>query len=57
MGEFEMTPKTILAALVLSLAPMAAYAECSYGKHAQTTSCQDGTVWDAASGACVATTG
>ena len=45
--------KTILAALVLTVAPAIAMAECSYGKQAQTATCADGSKWDASAGKCV----
>ena len=49
-----MTKKTLLTAIVLTLAPAMAYASCNYGEHsAQTTSCKAGTSWDAASNSCV----
>lgn len=48
-----MKTKMILAALALAFTPAVAMAECSYGKHAQTASCQAGTTWDAATSSCV----
>jgi hypothetical protein len=48
-----MKTKTILAAVVLALTPAIAFAECNYGKTAQTASCQAGTTWDAATSTCV----
>ncbi|WP_298836476.1 adenylosuccinate lyase [uncultured Roseobacter sp.] len=49
-----MTIRTLAAAVALVLAPAVAFAAgCSYGK--QAVSCAEGTVYDAASGTCVAT--
>ena len=52
-----MTIKALAAAVALTVVPAFAYAECSFGKHQAAMSCADGTVYDAQSGACVATTG
>lgn len=51
--------KTVLAALALTLAPTLSLAMgCSYGKHdQQVMSCAAGTVYDANTNSCVATTG
>ncbi|MEP3345457.1 MAG: hypothetical protein ABJN34_11455 [Litoreibacter sp.] len=48
-----MKTKTFLAALALTLTPALAAAECSYGQHKQAASCQAGSTWDTATGACV----
>ncbi|WP_300029184.1 hypothetical protein [uncultured Roseobacter sp.] len=49
-----MTIRTLAAALALALTPALAFAEgCNYDTQAM--SCADGTVYDAASGTCVAT--
>lgn len=48
--------KTILTAVVLTAAPLAAVAECS-SKHQQAMSCADGTVWDAETKSCTKVTG
>lgn len=48
--------KTLATALVLSLAPAAAFAACDWQKNAA-MSCADGTVYDAERQACVPTTG
>lgn len=51
-----MTIKTLAAAVALTLTPVLAIAEgCSFGKKEEITmSCAAGTVYDAASGACIA---
>ncbi len=48
-----MKTKTLLAALALALMPALASAQCIKGQHKQAASCQAGTSWDAATGACV----
>ena len=45
--------KTLIVALVLGIAPAAAFAQCS---GSTTMSCAPGTTYDAATGTCVATT-
>lgn len=54
-----MKTKTLAVALALTLAPTLGFAMgCNYGKHEQQAmSCAAGTVYDAASNSCVATTG
>lgn len=51
------TMKTTIAALVLTVAPMSAFAMgCNYGNHTPTTaqiSCAEGLTLDAATGTCV----
>ena len=50
-----MTFRTLVAAAALVLTPAVVFAAgCSYGK--QAVSCAEGTVYDHASGTCVATT-
>jgi hypothetical protein len=50
----DMSIKTLLAALVLTVAPGLAIAECSFGRgHEVTMSCADGMTWDADAQACV----
>ena len=52
-----MKTKTVLAALALTLAPTLGLAQgCNYGKHQQAMSCAPGTVYDAGTQSCVATT-
>ncbi len=48
--------RTVLTALLLSAAPMAAFAECAFD-HQQAMSCANGLVWDKESKSCIATTG
>ena len=49
-----MSIKSLLAALVLTVAPGLAIAECSFGRgHEVTMSCADGMTWDADAQACV----
>ncbi|WP_319823854.1 hypothetical protein [Thalassovita sp.] len=48
--------RTVLTALILSAAPVAALAEC-FSDHQQAMSCADGKVWDQDSKSCIATTG
>jgi len=49
----------LAAALIVSLAPGLALAECSWGnmKDHAAVSCADGTTWDATAQACVETVG
>ena len=50
-----MKTKTVLVALALTLAPALAFAQgCNYGKSQQAMSCAEGTVYDTATGTCVA---
>ena len=50
--------KTCLVALVLGTMPVAAFAACFGAGHEKTAmSCAEGTVYDAETGNCVATTG
>ncbi|WP_308914786.1 hypothetical protein [Jannaschia sp. LMIT008] len=47
--------KTILAALVLTAAPLAAAAQgCNYDKYQQAQSCAPGSSWNADEGKCLA---
>lgn len=48
--------RTILIALCLITAPLAALANCPYD-HQQAMSCADGTVWDKDSKSCTSATG
>ncbi|MBR9651754.1 carbohydrate-binding module family 14 protein [Thalassovita aquimarina] len=48
--------KIVLTAVVLTAAPLAAFAQCSRD-HQQVMSCADGTVWDAESKSCTKVTG
>ena len=49
-----MKTKMLLAALVVVAAPTLAAAECSWGKHQQTTmSCAEGSTWDPNAQTCV----
>lgn len=50
--ETQMTIKTILTALALTVLPAASFAMCS-GKSHQAMSCAEGTVWDVESESCV----
>ncbi|WP_227267806.1 adenylosuccinate lyase [Roseobacter weihaiensis] len=54
-----MTIKTLAAAVALTLLPAVAFAAgCNYGKQQEASmSCAEGSVYDAQSGICVATTG
>jgi hypothetical protein len=54
-----MTLKTMIAAAVLALSPMAALASgCGWGKSEQASmTCADGTVYDAATASCVVVSG
>ncbi|MEL6463334.1 MAG: carbohydrate-binding module family 14 protein [Pseudomonadota bacterium] len=53
-----MKTKTVLVALALTLAPTLSLAMgCNYGKEQQAMSCAEGTVFDADTNTCVATTG
>jgi len=51
-----MKTKTVLAALALALAPIAAQAECSWHQEVKMT-CADGKVWDDKTKGCVTPTG
>ncbi|MYM54193.1 carbohydrate-binding module family 14 protein [Thalassovita mangrovi] len=48
--------KTILTAVILTAAPLAASAQCTKD-HQQAMSCADGTVWDAETKSCTKVTG
>ena len=52
-----MTIKTLAAAVALTLTPVLAYSQCSFGKQQAAMSCAEGSVYDAQSGTCVPTTG
>ncbi len=54
-----MTIKTLAAAVALTIIPAMGFAyECNYSKQKQAAmSCAEGSVYDAASNACVPTTG
>ena len=46
--------KTTIAALVLALVPATGFAMCDWGKSSTTANtCEEGTVYDPASGTCV----
>ncbi|QFU08996.1 hypothetical protein PARPLA_01869 [Rhodobacteraceae bacterium THAF1] len=47
--------KTLLTALILGIAPVAAFAQCNYDRTAM--SCADGTTYDAETKGCVPVTG
>jgi len=49
-----MTPKLVLAALVLAFLPAAAFAACSQDQQRHSTSqCGEGQTWDATSQSCI----
>lgn len=49
--------KTLVTALLLSTAPVVAFASCNWGSKDQTAaSCADGTVWDSNAQRCIAIT-
>ena len=50
-----MTPKTLLAAIAITLMPAIAAAQCIKmdERSAQTSSCKAGATWDAATNSCV----
>jgi len=54
-----MTIKTLAAAVALSILPAMGFAyECNWGKQKQASmTCAEGSVYDAAAGSCVPTTG
>ena len=53
-----MTIKTLAAAVALTMLPATVFAECSFSKQQQASmSCAEGMVYDAATEACVPTTG
>lgn len=48
--------RTVLTAVILTAAPLAAAAECS-SQHQQAMSCADGLVWDSETKRCTKVTG
>lgn len=49
-----MSLKTFTTALILSIAPISAFAQCSHGAiEQQAMSCAEGSQWDAEEGTCV----
>lgn len=54
-GSFFML-KIALTTIILTLAPLTAFAEC-FGDHQQAMSCADGAVWDSETKSCIKVTG
>jgi hypothetical protein len=51
--DTRMTLKTFVAAMILSVSPLAAFAQCSGQMDQQAMSCAEGTQYDVETGTCV----
>ena len=51
-----MTIKTLAAAVALTLIPVLAFAECSFGKQQAAMNCAEGSTYDHNAGKCIPTT-
>ena len=51
-----MTIKTLAAAVALTLVPVLAFAECSFGKQQAAMNCAEGSTYDHNAGKCIPTT-